>query len=122
MASTKYFPFKNDIAFYERNWPYTSYLIFAAGRIKVPIGLAWATYGLIVGILLIIGGWIAVTTPYVGGETIENPGIERFSFLLGTLWFVFVPMILAFLTLLVMGLGYIFGGWRQALRGKRVDE
>ncbi|QIG57987.1 hypothetical protein SEA_PAULODIABOLI_303 [Microbacterium phage PauloDiaboli] len=122
MADRTYHPFKNNIAFYERNWPYTGYFIFGGGRVKVSFGLAWATYGIITGILVAIGLWLATTAPYLNGETVDNPNIERFSFLLGSMWFVLTPLVIFILIGIVTGIKLFIDGWNRAIHGVRKAE
>ena len=120
--SKKYLPFKNNIVFYEHNWPYTSYFIIAGGRIKLTIGLAWATYGIIAIILATIGIWIAIVTPYAPGETVTYPYIDRFWFILGSLWFILSPIAIAVLIGIGVGIKLFINGWSRAIHGVRKEE
>lgn len=122
MSKRTYHPFKNNIAFYERNFPYTGYFILGGGRIKLSFGLAWATYGIITGILVAIGIWIATVTPYAPGETVSHPSIDRFWFLLGSLWFILTPIVILILIGIGAGIKAFIDGWNRAIHGVRKAE
>ncbi len=98
---------KNDIFFIERRMYGYRFLVFAGGRVKVPLWLFWTTLGIIVGVI----GLIELVLGIMDGSAAYGPPWRVTGIIVG---------VIGGLTVLywaIVGLTYLVLEWRDALKG-----
>ena len=101
----------NDFIYYDGgHYPHTNYLVIAGGQVRVPMWLAWSTYGIILSLLVVgmvfegalsdgTSWWCLITLVVISG----------------------IPLALLMVSSVIAGLIFFIRSWVRVLRGEKID-